>query len=173
MPRSSNTQTPSSSRPTTASPPPPPREYTNVPVLKFTLKTPVSFATLTSLKVGGIGQRFDSDTGIQLRLPTKIYRDANFNGTLDPAVDVLIGTATYLTPDPTGTVANTVAVNLFKPETINPTGSTYFIAYDFATGATSNNSEGVSINTGPGLNALFQQASTPCAPITCRIIHAR
>jgi hypothetical protein len=75
----------------------------------------------------------------------KIYRDANFNGTLDPTVDVLIGTGTFITPDPTGTVANNTTITLFKPEVINPTGQTYFIAYDIATKATSNNSEGVSI----------------------------
>ena len=119
---------------------------TNVPVLKFTLKTPVSFATLTSLKVARTGQGSIQTQGSNDDIAlVKIYRDANFNGTLDPTVDVLIGTATFITPDPTGTAANTIAVNLFKPEVLDPTGQTYFIAYDFATGATSNNSEGVSI----------------------------
>ena len=44
-------------------------------------------------------------------------------------------------------IANTdgSTINFFKTETINPSGSTYFVAYDIATGATSNNSEGLSI----------------------------
>ncbi len=118
----------------------------DVPILKFTMKTPVSFATLSSLKIARIGQGAVQTQGSNEDIAqVKIYRDANFNGILDPTVDVLIGTGTFITPDPTGTAAKATVINLFKTETINPTGQTYFIAYDIATGATSNNSEGLTI----------------------------
>ena len=62
-----------------------------------------------------------------------------------PGVTVERKAGTFVTPDPNGTAAQTSIVTLFKTETINPTGQTYFLAYDIATGATSNNSEGVTI----------------------------
>src|SRR5258706_3492725 len=118
----------------------------NVPVLKFTLKTPVSFARISAIKIARIGQGAIQTQGSNDDIGLiKIYRDANFNGLLDPAVDVLVGTGTFVTPDPTGTAAKTTTITLFKNETINPTGQTYFVAYDIATGATSNNSEGLTI----------------------------
>src|SRR5207302_551799 len=118
----------------------------DVPILKFTLKTPVSFARLNALKIARIGQGAIQTQGSNDDVAqVKIYRDANFNGLLDPAVDVLIGTGTFVSPDPNGTAAKTTVINFFKTETINPTGQTYFIAYDIATGATSNNSEGLTI----------------------------
>jgi hypothetical protein len=118
----------------------------DVPVLKFTLKTPVSFARLSALKIARLGQGSIQTQGSNDDVAeVKIYRDANFNGVLDPMVDVLIGTGTFAQPDPNGTGAKTTAINLFKAETINPSGQTYFIAYDIATAATSNNSEGLTI----------------------------
>jgi len=76
----------------------------NVPVLKFTLKTPVSFARISAIKIGRIGQGAIQTQGSNDDIGLiKIYRDANFNGLLDPAVDVLVGTGTFVTPDPTGT----------------------------------------------------------------------
>ena len=119
---------------------------TDVPILKFTLKTPVSFARLSALKVSRIGQGSIQTQGSNDDIAqVKIYRDVNFNGILDPAADVLIGTGTFAQPDPTGTGAKTTVINFFKTETINPSGSTFFVAYDIATGATSNNSEGLTI----------------------------
>src|SRR5207253_1905781 len=64
---------------------------------------------------------------------------------LEPGTDVLIGTGTFVHPDPTGTAANTLVITLFKNEQLSPTPQTYFIAYDIATGATSNNAEGLTI----------------------------
>jgi len=118
----------------------------DVPILKFKLNTAVAFTQLTALKISRIGQGSIQTQGSNDDIAqVKIYRDANFDGILEPAVDVLIGTGTFAQPDPDGTGAKTTVINLFKTETINPTGSTYFIAYDIATGATSNNAEGLTI----------------------------
>jgi len=118
----------------------------DVPILKLTLKTPVSFARFSSLKIARTGQGSIQTQGSNDDIAlVKIYRDANFNGILDPAVDVLIGTGTFAQPDPNGTGAKTTVINFFKAETVNPSGSTYFIAYDIATQATSNNSDGLTI----------------------------
>ena len=76
---------------------------TDVPILKFTLKTPVSFAQLSALKIARIGQGSIQTQGSNDDIAqVKIYRDANFNGVLDPTVDVLIGTGTFAQPDPHG-----------------------------------------------------------------------
>ena len=57
----------------------------DVPVLKFTLKTPVSFARLTSLKIQRIGQGSIQTQGSNDDIAqVKIYRDANFDGILEP-----------------------------------------------------------------------------------------
>jgi hypothetical protein len=118
----------------------------DVPVLKFTLQTQVSFTQWSTLKVARIGQGAIQTQGSNNDIATvKIYRDANFDGLLEPDTDVLIGTGTFVTPDPTGTAPNSMVITLFKPEQLSPTPQTYFIAYDIATGATSNNAEGVSI----------------------------
>ncbi|HVO32501.1 MAG TPA: hypothetical protein VMU17_01220, partial [Elusimicrobiota bacterium] len=132
---------------------------TDVPVLKFSLKTPVSYARLTSLKVARIGQGAIQTQGSNDDIAlVKLYRDANFDGILEPDVDVLLGTGTFTSPDPNGTNAKNTTITLFKTETLNPTGQTYFLAYDIATGATSNNSEGVSIQDPGWFNGSFVPA---------------
>jgi hypothetical protein len=118
----------------------------DVPVLKFTLQTQVSFTQWSTLKIARIGAGAVQTQGSNNDIAeVKIYRDANFDGLLEPNTDVLIGTGAYITPDPTGTAPNTLVITLFKSEQLSPTPQTYFIAYDIATGATSNNAEGVSI----------------------------
>ena len=79
----------------------------------------------------------------------KIYRDVNFNGILEPNTGgLIISTGTFLQPDPNGTNTKTLDLAI-KPQTISPTSQTYFVTYDIATGATSNNTEGLTISN-PG-----------------------
>ena len=120
---------------------------TDVPVLKFTLNTQVAFTQWSTLKIARTGQGAIQTQGSNDDIAMiKIYRDANFDGILEPGyVDVLIGTGSFISPDPNGTQPNSAVVNLFKTEVLNPTPQTYFIAYDIAVGATSNNAEGVTI----------------------------
>ncbi|MFA5975390.1 MAG: hypothetical protein WC859_04410 [Elusimicrobiota bacterium] len=127
----------------------------NVPILKFTLQTDVSYAYLSSLKVSRNGQgnlqTLGSNDDIAL---IKVYRDANFNEVIDGS-DILVGTGSYTTPDPTGTQPKTTTVNFLRTETLTPTPQTYFIAYDIALGATSNNAEGVGIQDPGWFNGSF------------------
>jgi hypothetical protein len=136
---------------------------TDVPIMKFTLKTPVSFARWTNLKLQRQGQGAVQTQGSNDDVALiKIYRDANFDGLLEPNIDVLIGTGTFVTPDPTGAQTKVAIVNLLKTELLNPTPQTYFIAYDIAVGATSNNAEGVTIQD-PG---WFSGSFVPNGPDT-------
>jgi len=94
----------------------------DVPILKFTLKTPVSFASVSSIKVGRIGQGSIQTQGSNDDIAqVKVYRDANFNGVLDPTVDVLIGTGTFAQPDPNGTGAKTTTVTIVATADPRPT----------------------------------------------------
>ncbi len=117
----------------------------DIPILKFSLRSNVSTALFNTLKISRKGagavqtQGSNDDIGL-----VKVYRDVNFNGILEPTTDELISSGTFVQPDPNGTNPKTVQLTI-KDQLLSPTTQTYFVAYDIATGATSNNTEGLTI----------------------------
>jgi hypothetical protein len=103
----------------------------NVPIEKVVLNTDMFNANWTAIRIDSNGTSVDTDiSGL------RIYKDFNNNGSLEPAIDILInaGTETFET--------GTKTVILTTPETISPTPKTYFIVYSVANGATIGNTIG-------------------------------
>ncbi|MBN1822759.1 MAG: hypothetical protein JW803_00410 [Endomicrobiales bacterium] len=117
----------------------------NVPVLKFRLKTDISEAIWSAMRVERIGTGAPgqptggTNTDIQY---VKIYADSNNTGALD-AGDTLITSGTdHFPADISGP---TTDIGLTIPQTLRPSWQYYFVVYDISPTAYANNSIGIRI----------------------------
>ncbi|MCB4791979.1 MAG: hypothetical protein LHV68_08835 [Elusimicrobia bacterium] len=117
----------------------------NVPVMKFRLKTDVSEALWTKIRVERIGQgaagQTSGGTNNDIAL-VKIFKDSNGNEKFDGG-DLLISSGTDKFP--LDTVGPTCDISLAEPQIIRPVSQVYFVVYDIATTAYAGNSIGVKI----------------------------
>jgi hypothetical protein len=117
----------------------------NVPVLRFRLKSNISEAIWSKIRLerigtGAPGQPINgSNSDVQY---VKIFIDSNNNESLD-AGDTLITSGTDQFP--LDAVGPTADVSLTVPQTLRPSWQYYFITYDIALTAHANNSLGIRI----------------------------
>ncbi|MHB9154780.1 MAG: hypothetical protein ACYC5N_03680 [Endomicrobiales bacterium] len=118
---------------------------TNVPAIKFRLKTDVSEAIWSRIRVERIGTGAPGQPASGSNRDVacvKIYADSNNTGSLD-AGDQLISSGTDQFP--ADLAGPTVDITLAVPQTLRPSYQYYFITYDIALTAYANNSLGIRI----------------------------